>query len=105
MTVGTHPMPTEFIRSCSDGFFYCFGSWAYSVTGGFWWTALLAAFCVALFAATARFGTPRAFGFASVTGLLGALFMATMNLIPWSFASMFILAGALGIAIMLLSDR
>lgn len=105
MSVGTHPLPPEYIRGCTDGFFYCFGKWAYGVTGGFWWSAVLAGFCIAIYAATARYGTPRAFGFAGITGLFGALFMATMQLIPWSFASGFILVGVLGVVIMLVSDR
>ena len=100
-----HILPTTVLKQCTDGFFYCFSKWAYDVTGGFWWIAMLLGFCVALFVATYRYGTTRAFGFASFVGLIGSIFLATMKLMAWEFASAFILVGAIGIVMMIMSEK
>lgn len=106
MTVGTHPLPTELLRgSCTDGPMFCIAKWAFDVTDGFIWTALLLGFVFALFMSTQRFGRERSFAYASFTGLLGAIFLAVLTLMPWWVASIFIIAGLIGIASLLMSDR
>ena len=62
-------------------------------------------FTIALFMATSKLGSTRAFGFAGIVGLFGSIFLATMKLMPWWFASLFILVGIAGVAIMLLSNE
>jgi len=105
MAIGNHTLPTELLRTCDEGIFYCISDWAYNITGGFWWTALLLGFCFALFMATIRLGTTRAFGFASVVGIFGSLFLATMKLMPWWIATVFILTGSVALAAMIMSKK
>lgn len=100
-----HQLPNDVIASC-DGLVYCFMKWFYNVTNGFGPTGLLMAFCISLLMATVnRFGGARSFGFASVVGLLGAIFLATQKLMPWWIASIFILAGAAGFAVMIVNEK
>lgn len=98
-------MPTQIMSSCDEGFMWCFANWGYTVTNGFLWTLILLAFCVSLLMATMRFGTTRAFGYASFVGLLGSIYLAIMQLMPWWTASAFILTGAVGIVSMIISER
>ena len=104
MTVGNHTLPAEMLSTC-DGLMYCLASWAYNVTNGFFWTAILLGFCVVLAMSTQRFGSARSFGFASVAGMLGAVWFGTMQLMPWWVASAFILAGATGFAVMIINEK
>lgn len=104
MTVGNHTLPTQILRTCSDGMMYCFSEWANTVSNGMFWTIALLSFCIVLFMATARLGSVRAFGYASFVGMIGAVFLAIMTLMSWSLASAFILAGALGIVVMIMSE-
>ena len=104
MAVGTHPLPTNLLQTC-DGLLYCVAQWANVVTNGFWWTGVLMGFVIMLFIATQRFGTPRSFGFASVMGLLGSLWLVVLDLMSWWVASIFILVGLTGFASMILSER
>ena len=100
-----HELPTKMVRDCTDGLFYCFSEWAGDVTLGAFWIFALLAFCFATFMATMRFGTTKAFGFASFVGLLGGVFLAVLKLIPWWIASTFIIIGVIGLAVMFLSER
>ena len=100
-----HALPSEIMKSCSDGFLYCFAEWAGTVTGGAFWIFALLAFAFAIFMATIRFGAVKAFGFGSFVGMIGAVFFAVLQLIPWWIASAFILIGVIGIAMMILSER
>ena len=99
-----HTLPTDMHETC-DGLFYCLAEWANTVTDGLFWPGILVAFVVVLFLAIQRFGTPRSYGFASFVGLLGAIFLATLQLLAWWIATVFILAGAVGFAVMIVNER
>lgn len=99
----THQLPSNIMDNC-DGVLYCFSKWAYNVTDGFFFTGLLLGFCIVLFMATYKYGTPRAYGFASVVGLIGAIWLVTMQLVPWVYASVFILAGVVGFVVMIMNE-
>jgi len=105
MPVGSHPLPSELLSTCSDGMLYCFAQWANTVTGGMFWSFMLIGFMVVLMMATTRLGNTRAFGYASTVGLIGGIWFAILNLIPWWIATVFILVGAIGLAMMVLSER
>jgi len=105
MVVGNHTLPTEMLKGCSEGFFYCLGKWAFTVTDGLFWTIALMAFSIVCYMATARLGTNRALGYGSFVGLVGSIWFATLNFIPWWVASAFILTGIAGIAIMVMSEK
>jgi len=100
-----HPLPTDVLTTCTDGLLYCFAKWASLVTTGAFWMFALLGFCFALFMATIRFGTPKAFGFASFVGLIGAVWLAVLQLIPWWIASTLILIGGIGLVVVILSKR
>ena len=105
MPIGNHTLPTELLDTCTDGILYCFSKWAYEVTSGTFWTFALLGFLVAIFAATGRLGTNKAFGFASFVGMIGGIFLAILGLMPWWIATLFILTGVAGIAMMILSEE
>lgn len=100
-----HALPTDVLANC-DGFLYCLSLWANDVTQGLMFPGLLFAFAMVLFMGTVNnFGTPRAYGFASVSALLGSLWLFTMQLMPWWFASLFILNGVAGFVVMIISEK
>ena len=99
-----HPLPTALIDNC-EGMIYCLAQWAFDVTQGFYWVALLLGFIVVLVMATIRFGTPRAYGFASVSGLLASIWLVTLNLIPYWISTLFILNGVVGLAVLIMNER
>jgi len=103
--VGSHELPTEILRTCNDGMLYCFAEWAYQVTDGMFWTFMLLGFVFALFIATSRLGSTKAFGYASFVGMLGSIWFAVMQLMPWWIASAFILTGVIGLVMMVLSEN
>jgi len=105
MVIGNHTLPTEIFTTCTDGFVWCFANWAYVVTSGMFWTFMLIAFSIVLMIATIRMGTARAFGYGSFVGMIGAIWFAIMKLMPWSIASAFILVGAIGIIMMIISEK
>ena len=99
------PFSLDMFSDC-EGLLFCVFQWANTVTNGLAMPMILVALCVVLFLATApRFGVNRGFGFASVTGLFGGLFLSIMTLIPWWIGSLFVLLGGLGIVMMRLSER
>lgn len=100
-----HALPSEILTTCTDGFLYCFALWASTVTGGAFWIFALLAFSVAIMMATMRFGSVKAFGFASFVGMIGGIWFAVLQLIPWWIASSFILIGVIGLAMMIISER
>lgn len=100
-----HALPNEIMNTCSDGFLYCFAKWAETVTGGAFWIFALLAFSFAIFMATIRFGTVKSFGYGSFVGMIGAIWFAILQLIPWWIASAFILVGVIGLAMMIISER
>lgn len=100
-----HELPTKMARECTDGLLYCFSEWAGDVTLGAFWIFALLAFSFAIFMSSIRFGTNKAFGFASFVGLLGGVWLAILQLIPWWIASTFILIGVIGLAVMFLSEK
>ena len=104
MTVGTHPLPGEIVANYS-GLGYGLARWAEAVTGGLFWVLLLIGFCVILAMGTQRFGGSRSFGFASVAGMFGAVWLLILELIPWWIGSIFILTGAIGFVVMIMNER
>ena len=100
-----HTLPTRMARDCTDGLLYCFSEWAGAVTGGAYWIFALLAFAFAIFMAAIRFGTTRAFGFGSFVGMIGAIWFAVLQFIPWWIASIFILVGVIGLAMMVISEK
>ena len=100
-----HTLPTTALRNCDEGTFYCLSQWASTVTSGAFWVMLLLAFCFAIFMATIRFGGTRAFGFASFVGLLGGVFFAILGFMAWWVASVFIIIGVIGLAILFLAEK
>ena len=103
--VGTHALPTDVLSSCTDGFLYCFAKWANSVTTGAFWFLALFAFTITLLLATLRFGSRRAFGFASFVGMIGGVFLSVLKLMPWWLGSTFIIVGAIGIVVLLITGK
>ena len=97
-----HTLPSELLSSCTNGMLWCYWDWADTVTIGFFTVAALATFSLILYLATARFGSTRAFGFASFGGMMGAIWLATMQLLAWWVATVFIILGVIGLAIMAL---
>jgi len=100
-----HILPSNLLSTCTDGTLSCIAQWAFDVTKGTFWVFMLLGFCVALYMATARLGNVRAFGFSSFTGMIGAMWFAVMGLMSWWLASMFIIVGVVGIAVMVLSEK
>ena len=100
-----HQLPSTYLRSCSDGTITCLSKWAYNVTEGMFWVFALLGFCVAIYMATARLGSNRAFAFASFVSIVGSIGFATLNLISWWIASAFILVGLIGLAVMINSKN
>ena len=103
MAVGSHALPNEVLDRC-DGMIYCFGQWAYEVTNGMFWVLALLAFTVAIYLASIRLGSRRAFGFASFVGMIGAIFLAVLQFMSWWIASAFILTGIIGLAVMIMTE-
>ena len=97
-------LPINFVNE-TQGLMEGMAIWANDVTFGIFWAALLLGFCIVLFMATGRFGLDRAFGFSSFTGLLGAMILVTLNLMSWGIASLFILAGILGLVYMIVNKE
>lgn len=100
-----HTLPSNLLKSCTDGTMTCIAKWAYTVTQGMFWVFSLLGFCVALFLATSGLGNSRAFGFASFAGMMGSIFFATIGLMSWWIATIFILVGAIGMVIMIMSKQ
>jgi len=105
MVVGNHTLPSEILRTCTDGFLICFSDWAFEVTQGTFWMLALASFCIILIMATYGLGMKRAFGYGSFVGLLGSVWLTVMGLMSWWTASIFIILGFIGIAILVLSEN
>jgi len=96
------PLPKDFINE-SQGMIEGIAKWSYEVTQGTFWSLLLVCFCIVLGVSTVKYGLERAIGFGSITGLLGALFLATAGLMPWWIASIFIIVGAIGLTYMIMN--
>jgi len=104
MTVGNHTLPSALLNNC-DGLLYCYSQWAYTVTDGLFFVFALLAFAIIVLISSMGFGSNRAFGYASFVGMVGAIFLATLNLMTWWIASAFILSGLAGLAFMIMSER
>lgn len=100
----TFELPTNFVGN-GKGLLQGFTSWAYNVTNGYFFALSLMVFCICLMIATSRFGTPRSFGYASFVGAIGSTFLAIMGLLSWGIASLFIVVGLIGFAVMILNER
>jgi len=100
-----HQLPQEVYDTCT-GLVYCSFKWLNNVTSGFGMTGILIAFQVILYMATInRFGNTRAFGFSAMAGLFASLWLATMKLIDWSTASIFIIIGVIGLVSLILNEK
>ena len=99
------PLPTTSLRDCTEGTFYCLAEWASLVTTGAFWVMMLIAFSFALFMATVRFGGTRAFGFAAFAAMMGGIFFAILGLMAWWIASVFIIIGVIGLALLFLAEK
>jgi len=104
MAVGSHPLPTEILDTCT-GLVYCFATWASDVTLGMFWVLALGSFSVVIFLATSRFGSTRAFGFSGFVGMIGGVWLSVLQLIPWWVGSTFIIVGVISIMGMIISDK
>jgi len=100
-----HPLPTDITDTCTNGGFWCFADWANTVTTGAFWIFALLAFCIVIFIVSSRLNSSRAFAFAGFTGLIGGVWLAILQLMDWYITSIFILVGAIAIAMQILSDR
>lgn len=98
-----HTLPSDL--TSSYGLMEGMARWAYDVTHGAFWSLMLLGFCFVLFVATSRFNTTRALNYAAVSGMLGAIFLASISLMPWWIASAFILAGAIAIAASIMQGK
>jgi len=98
-----HPLPTDLTQG--TGLMEGLAQWAYTVSNGVFWAALLAGFCVVLGISASRYSSDRAFGFAGFTAIVGSIMLATVNLIAWWLASLFIIVGAIGLVTMIMSRR
>ena len=97
-------LPTDIMSNC-DGFVYCFASWASNVTNGLFWGLALIVFGIVIFLATLRYGSGRAFGFASFILLIGGVWLSVLKLIAWWLGSTFIIIGVIGLAGLILSEK
>lgn len=100
-----HELPSQLMNSCNGGFLICFIEWANNVTGGLFSLMILLGFCVILFMATARLGNARAFGYSTFVGLIGSIWLVIMGLMSWYYASAFIIAGGIGIVVLILNEN
>lgn len=98
------PLPTDLVND-TTGLIEGMAKWAYIVTGGWFWTALLLGFCVVLFTATSRYSTERAFGFAGIAGMLGAMMLVAVGLMSWWVAGIFIIVGIVGVVSMVVKNQ
>lgn len=105
MPVGNHTLPTELMRTCTDGTLWCILDWANNVTNGLFMVLTLLSFCIVVYLSTARLGSVRAFGAGTFVGLIGSIWLVIMGLIEWWVASGFILLGVIGVVVMLMSER
>lgn len=104
--IGNHTMPTELLRGCDGGTLWCISEWANNVTQGMFWVFLLLAFTIVTYMATMnRFGNTRAFGYGAFVGMIGAIWLAIMQLMDWWIATAFILVGVVGIVAMIMSEK
>ncbi len=99
-----HQLPTDLMAN-GTGLFEGMANWAYTVTNGLFWFLLLLGFCVVLGWAASVYSTDRAFGYAGVTGIFGSMMLATLGLMSWWIATIFILAGIISIAAMIMSKK
>ena len=98
------PLPTDLVNA-TTGLLEGTALWAYNVTFGLFWSALLLAFCVVIYIAASVYEDDRAFGFSGVVALFGSTILVTLNLMPWWIAGAFILAGAIGLVAMIMKSR
>ena len=94
-----HSLPSDLVDS-DTSLFEGFGDWANSVTFGFFWTGMLLCFCIVLYVASSRYGGTRAFAYAGVSGMFGAMLLITIGWIPWIYGSAFIIVGAISLVVL-----
>lgn len=104
MGIGNHSLPSNLLDGC-NGILYCTGKWASDVTGGFYWIGIAIALISIAFMITARYGTPRAFGFSGFVSIIVGIWLAIIGYLTWWIASLFILIGVGGFAAMIMNER
>jgi len=105
LAIGNHTLPTEIFKTCTDGMMVCFAEWAFEISQGTFWVFALAAFCIILMLSLNTLGTNKSFGYASFVGMMGAVWLSIMGLMIWWIASIFLILGFIGIAMLILSER
>lgn len=94
-----HALPSDLVDD-DTGLIEGTGDWANSVTYQIFWTLMLLGFCIVLFIVSINYDVVRAYGYASVAGMLGSITLGIIGWMSWWIASAFILNGAIALAIM-----
>lgn len=97
-------LPGDLVNG-TTGLFQGIAEWAYRVTYGWFWSLLLAGFCVVLYLASSRYSTARALGYAGTAGIFGAVFLVTLNLMPWGTAAIFFVVGIILIVLLIIEKN
>lgn len=97
-----HSLPD--LTTCS-GLFSCFADWIYTITNGMGWVFALLGFCVVIYAVTSRLGSVRAFGFSSIVGMIGSIYLTVGGWMVWWIAAIFILMGGVGLVVLIMNER
>lgn len=95
-------LPTN-LTDCGQGLLMCTARFGNTATDGLFWLFALIGFVFVLFMASQRWGTARAYGFASLIGALLSWLFVSIGLLDWYMASIFILAGVVGIGVLILN--
>ena len=96
---------TNILAGCDEGLFICIAEWANNVTSGAFWTVLTIGLGVMVFMATARYGTNRAFAFASFISGSISLMLIFLGLMQWYVGSIFIAVLIIGIVSLRMMER
>lgn len=99
-----HQLPSNLNVGC-NGTLFCISEYMNNVTNGMFFPLILMTFLVVLFISTQRFGTPRAFGFASFIGIFSSIILVTVGLMPYWIASLYIITGVVGLAVLVLNEK
>ena len=96
--------PTDIFGGCT-GLFICYAGWLNTITFGAFWSFFTVAFGMMLFMASYRYGTTRAFGFASISCVFLTIYLLFTGLVAWWFASIIFIVGGLGLVFLRLNER
>ena len=103
-----HPLPGSYMQNCTannTGFMSCIADYVNVVTEGAFWVIMLLGFGIVMFMATfTKYGPKKAFGFISFIWIMGGILFATLELMTWWIASAFIVAGLVGLGVMIFRE-